>query len=178
MVRRSPHPAPGEAGCQTPNLGRHANMCGLPQLAKVPVEIVEIIYNHSASASFWRFTAALEFRRRLREVVQTEQSTTRVRNIVAWERGDNFKTSNDEDGDSNASEWPVIRPTLDSQGIEKIERLVQELAHHPSNRVDNKLFAVVDSGWLNQVTLSFQVRIRISIFCLARRCLTSSSMDD
>jgi len=133
-----------------------AGKYGLPGLTKLPQEILQIIRNYSASAHFWRYVSGLDLAARLAETPEPdpeeEYLVVPLREVVRWERG----TSNPE---VSKEPLPVIRLTIDSRGIRRVESLTEEQARYRHERYDDRLFVVqgTSDAQLEGITALFQV---------------------
>jgi hypothetical protein len=96
-----------------------ANMYGLPQLSRLPVDLLKIIHGHSAGALFWRSISVLRATVCISNMGDESQQSEVValRHVVSWKRGGKL--------DKSDSQTPlIIRLTIDSDGISRVERLV------------------------------------------------------
>lgn len=95
-----------------------APLGGLPQLCKLPGELLELIRGYSGSALFWRCSPAL----RLANLIRTDPEplvTVPLTEIFSWDRS----SGRDERLQIATFQPPIMRMTLDSDGIRKIESL-------------------------------------------------------
>ncbi|PTB70417.1 hypothetical protein BBK36DRAFT_1107697 [Trichoderma citrinoviride] len=108
-----------------PRLDVVAKHLGLPQLSALPVELADMILQRSADALLWRGIAAW----RLAECLASMRDDPRqpqimwLREILSWERGGELVTSQLQ------ALPPVVRLTLDSDGIRCVERLSGQPAY-------------------------------------------------
>ncbi|KAL7808123.1 hypothetical protein V8C44DRAFT_366920 [Trichoderma aethiopicum] len=144
-----------------PRLDVVARRLGLQQLASLPVELADIIFHHSADASLWRGIAAWRLADHLagmRDDVRPPQVMW-LREILSWERGGELVTS------PSKARSPVMRLTLDADGIRCVERLS---SHPPYLRGSHKhtayIVASVDHETLSHIRVELahgQVRLHL-----------------
>ncbi|MBE3041144.1 hypothetical protein IMZ48_00865 [Candidatus Bathyarchaeota archaeon] len=124
---------------------------GLPQLPGLPVEIRQIIRSHSESALFWRLTAALDLAAQFHATPTSDHTSVPLRDVTGWERGCLPSLSKD------SHHLRIIRITIDSCGIKKLERLPAGEPRYSNRRFDTKVFVIMDEGHFDGVTALFKV---------------------
>ncbi|KAL7938370.1 hypothetical protein V8C35DRAFT_330312 [Trichoderma chlorosporum] len=98
-----------------------ARLFGLPQLCGLPAELLEMIHGYSAHASFWRAISALRIAAHVSETkdeLPLSQGAA-LRHVASWERGGQL----DLDQSESQTLPPIVRLTMDSDGISRVERL-------------------------------------------------------
>ncbi|KID82755.1 hypothetical protein MGU_09924 [Metarhizium guizhouense ARSEF 977] len=108
---------------------------GISRLRCLPREVLHIVYVYSATSLFWRYNSASELARRL-PILPSERRSVPLCAVVAWDRGGQLTTSN------AINHLPVLRLTIDSWGIKKVERLPEYPAFQ-GWRTENLLFVVL-----------------------------------
>lgn len=94
-----------------------ASLVGLPQLCGLPVELLEMIRDHSAHSLFWRSLSALRLACVSDTRDESQPQVVALQDVISWERGGRL-----ERGQSRTLP-PIIRLTMDSDGISRVERL-------------------------------------------------------
>ncbi|KAL7916319.1 hypothetical protein GGI35DRAFT_33567 [Trichoderma velutinum] len=130
-----------------------AGMFGLPQLCGLPVELLEMIRGYSAHSLFWRSISALRVAAHVSDTRDELQRSEVValRHVVSWERGGELDKSDSQ------TLPPIIRLTIDSDGISKIERL----SSHPRYSRGNYTHTAYIVGSENDQGLSDGVEIEL-----------------
>lgn len=101
-----------------------ARAYGLPELARCPIEIIQLIQKYSSSKVFlWRAIMAYTLALQLDSLPQQRLTEYRLVDIVRWKRGEILVPTHPEDLYSDDDEKSVMRITLDLRGIKEIERL-------------------------------------------------------
>lgn len=101
-------------GVDMETLAKIAPLGGLPLLCRLPGELLEMIRGYSENSFFWRCRSAL----RLASVIRPDPEplvTIPLSEIVSWESGLKLQTV--------TVRPPVIRITIGSDGINKVESL-------------------------------------------------------
>lgn len=120
-----------------------ASIPGLAGLRTLPLEILDIIKKLSPQAFLWRFISALGFARRATSSTQLAQ-TLALQDIERWNRGGPDLAISD-------GRQTAIRITIDSDGIQEIERLHKVPAYLPDISRHNA-FIVEDAGKIRNTT--------------------------
>lgn len=123
----------------------------LPELLGMPPEIKQMVQGYSQSSLFWRLTAALDLAMRFNAMPPSNFSSVPVRQVAEWERGC-VPTQSQALG-----HVPVVRLTIDSRGIRKLERLPAGEPQYSSRRSNNLIFIIEDEGCFDGVTALFKV---------------------
>ncbi|KAL7947835.1 hypothetical protein V8C42DRAFT_363409 [Trichoderma barbatum] len=130
-------------------LDRHAlhgvaGLFGLPQLRELPDELLEMIRRYSANSPFWQSISALRMAKYVSDTIdETHKSkVVALRYVDSWERGGKLRKSE--------TLPPSIRLTMDSDGINKIERLIS----YPQYSRDNYTHAAYIVGAGNSMAIS------------------------
>ncbi|PNP49473.1 hypothetical protein THARTR1_09795 [Trichoderma harzianum] len=131
-----------------------ADMFGLPQLRELPVELLDMIWGYSAPSLFWRSIEALRVAAYVSDMTDESQQPQVVPlwHVVSWERGGKLHERN------SRTLPPVIRLTIDSDGISKIERL----ASHPRYSRGNHTHTAYIVGCHKDEQLSTGINVEIA----------------
>ena len=138
-----------------------AHICGLSRLHSLPPELVGLIRQLAPHAVFWRALSTIS----LANHVTTPPRpllTLPLRDINTWERGKSIV---------HVSELrrPVIRLTIDSGGIWKIDRLPAPPKYRRDGTANSCAYIVETEEYLSSV----QVHLKVSV-CTHCRCLFPS----
>ncbi|KAM7198712.1 hypothetical protein V8F20_006027 [Naviculisporaceae sp. PSN 640] len=140
-------------------LSQVASRCGLSQLAECPAELVEMIHQYSPHSPFWRAISALTLAERVGTTVP-EPLVVPFHEIDSWERGGkltrwqpprNLQSSST----SSRSRPPVVRLTIDAEGIRRIELLWGE-PRYTSQRTDRLAFVVEELATFKGIDAHFE----------------------
>lgn len=124
-------------------LRRISRFCGFPRLYTLPLELLEMIRQQSRHSLVWKCIPALK----LADCVSTLQPdpllTVPLRDVLSWERGGKLECV----AESRSPPLPpILRLTVDSLGISKVERLpalpvyTGECASHLALIVENETY--------------------------------------
>ncbi|RFU72341.1 hypothetical protein TARUN_9919 [Trichoderma arundinaceum] len=99
-----------------------ANWFGLPQLCGMSLELVDMIRGYSEHALLWRCISAFSLAAYMAETKEEPRvaQVAPLREIASWTRGGKFETAL-----PSQTLPPVIRITIDCDGIYSIERLAE-----------------------------------------------------
>ena len=140
-----------DAHVSTESVATVANEYGLSQLLGMPPEIRQIIRSHSEPALFWRLTAALDLAAQLHATPTSDLTSVPLRDVSGWERGCLPSLSKD------SHPLQIIRITIDSRGIKKLERLPAGEPRYSNRRFDTMAFVIMDQGCFDGVIALFKV---------------------
>lgn len=124
---------------------------GLPELLGMPPGIKQMVRDYSQSSLFWRLVVALDLAAQFNAVPSSNFSSIPVRQEAEWERGCIPIQSQALD------HLPIVRLTIDSRGIRKLERLPAGEPQYSSRRFDNLIFIIEDQGRFDGITALFKV---------------------
>lgn len=93
-----------------------ADRLGLSGMGTLPAEICHAIWGHSPSAPFWRYSAARHLARQVSSTSRGHLTRVPLCEVSFWERGRQPVVKPADDG-------TLIRITIDSHGLQQIERL-------------------------------------------------------
>ncbi|ETS03492.1 hypothetical protein M419DRAFT_50070, partial [Trichoderma reesei RUT C-30] len=112
-----------------PRLNAVAGHLGLQKLAALPVELADIIHHHSADSLLWRAISAWRLAEHLAGMRNDERQSQVMwlREMLSWERGGELVT-----GQPQALP-PIVRVTIDSDGIACVERLSGQPPYVPGS---------------------------------------------
>lgn len=94
----------------------------MPQLSKIPPELVLMIKKHSEEALLWRITAAMDLADRIIDTPLATLLRVPVSEITSWHRGGALILAQDD----AASSVPILRLAIDSRGIRSVERFSED----------------------------------------------------
>ncbi|KAH6667292.1 hypothetical protein B0J14DRAFT_489952, partial [Halenospora varia] len=120
----------------------------LPQLRLLPLELVQMIQNYSEPSLFSRFISVLDLVGRLSPAISDELVSVPLCEISTWQRGD-------RPTGAAASAGHIIRLTIDSCGIRKIESLPKNPPYSES-RSHNMAFVIQEKSCLNGIIAWFK----------------------
>ncbi|KAK4041089.1 hypothetical protein C8A01DRAFT_34823 [Parachaetomium inaequale] len=130
---------------------RCAARCGLPRLTTLPLELVEIIQPLSKPHFFWRYVAAIDLAARLSAGPSRPLQSVPLATVISWERGC-APVCGEERGDDSR---PIIRLTVDCEGLRKIERLPGRPSYDP-RRFDDVAFVVEEQRYFAAAVAHFK----------------------
>ncbi len=125
-----------------PGAERHC----IPQLNWLPLELIQVIQKYSE-----RYILALDLVYRLSAAISNELVSVPLCNISGWQRGDRPIVA-------AVSASHIIRLTIDSRGIRKIERL-PKYPTYSGSRCDHVAFIIQEESYLSDVVAWFKVFI-------------------
>ncbi|KAI0537839.1 hypothetical protein GGR58DRAFT_325125 [Xylaria digitata] len=102
------------------SLGELCSIYELPQLHKLPLELLQIIQSYSEHTLIWRGALAFDLAARISNNTPSSLREIPLQDIIFWERGKQPQVT-------LSPPLPLIRITADSIGISKIERI----SHRP-----------------------------------------------
>lgn len=123
---------------------------GISRMRLLPPEVLQMVHGHSATNLFWRYSAASELAKRLNAALSDQLLSIPLCTISTWNRG----------GEPVITETdyhlPIVRLTIDSRGIKKIERL-PEYPWFKRWRTDGLAFVILHQSCLEGVTAHLKV---------------------
>lgn len=127
---------------------------GIPELASLPMEIVQLIRSYSRESAFWRYSTVQDVAERssnghIASATTTFQSFP-FHEISAWERESEPLLATD------TLQLPIIRLLVDSYGIGKLERL-PNWPRHTAPRSDTHVDAFLDESRAKGFSMHFKV---------------------
>ncbi|KAK4659126.1 hypothetical protein QC762_0005610 [Podospora pseudocomata] len=126
-------------------------LSGLPQLTRLPPELTKMIQNFSADNLVWRLTRVIGIAENGPPLSVMPQAF-HLSKISAWERGGEPVLA----ANGCESAMPqIIRLTVDSRGLQRVERLQEKPVHRPG-RSESKAFAVFDERDVRGAVLWFK----------------------
>jgi hypothetical protein len=155
-----------------------ADRYGLTQLRTLPVELLITIEEFSRPHLFWRCVASVDLATQLSAGTSLPLQSFRLSSVVSWDRG-NAPVIAAKGGDDFTA--PIIRLTIDSGGLRKLERL-PERPPYEQRRFDESVFIVESQSHFGSTVAHFKVMYRagivsqpwLSVFTSAVICLTVS----
>ncbi|KAI5865028.1 hypothetical protein GGS23DRAFT_603707 [Durotheca rogersii] len=100
------------------SLLRIMHICGLPRLQSLPPELVELIRQLSPHALFWRAISTISLASNV-TIPPQPLLVFPLKDIETWKRGESVVRITEQTGRCR----PMTRLTVDSEGIQKIDRL-------------------------------------------------------
>ncbi|KAI5467578.1 hypothetical protein BGZ63DRAFT_449696 [Mariannaea sp. PMI_226] len=128
---------------------RAADVCEMPQLRSMPNEISQMIWNQTPTISLWRYSSVLQLAAALSETNQIGQILAYLGDVFSWQRGSAPVIE-------RCSAKPIVRLTIDAQGLRKIERL-SEMPKVGKFRSENMVYIVRPIPDLAGVLVTFRV---------------------
>ncbi|KAH6984428.1 hypothetical protein BKA56DRAFT_654838 [Ilyonectria sp. MPI-CAGE-AT-0026] len=119
----------------------------MQHIASVPLEIALLIHDYSRLGMIWRYASLLD-RLRMLSKADFQLSSLSLREISSWERGGLPTVLT---GRSRG----IIRLTIDSQGLSKIERL-RERPNHQAGSSTALAYVVEPEKRLGNITVDFK----------------------
>ncbi|OTA07815.1 hypothetical protein A9Z42_0087290 [Trichoderma parareesei] len=144
-----------------PRLDAVARHLGLQKLAALPAELADMIHHHSADALLWRGISAWRVAEHLASMRDDarQSQVMWLREILRWERGGELVTGRPQ------ALPPIVRLTIDSDGIDCVERLSGQPPYLPgSHKRMAYIVAPVDDESLRHIRAELahgQLRLHI-----------------
>jgi hypothetical protein len=133
-----------------------AERCGLP-LGHLPQVVVgSILESLPRNAHVWRYLTAIDLARRLSKTAPQPLRIVPLSRLVSWERGAPPQVAPEEWGKA-ASLPPIVRLTIDLDGLKKVERLSSR-PQFSRQRFDDHLFVVEREAAFGITIAYFKVR--------------------
>ena len=126
------------------------DICNLPSLYKLPLEILHMIQSYSEHVLIWRGVLALDLAARISMETPSSLSTIPLSSILFWERGTQPQIA-------SSPSPPLIRITVDSVGISKIERI--SCQPYKGECCSSRVYMVVQEQTISQCKAHFKVRL-------------------
>jgi len=114
---------------------RVVSMCGLPLLASLPREIIDMIWQHAQPDLVDRYSFIIHLARELSQPAPAECSTGPLVHLSAWEREKPPREAR------QSRLGFVMRLTIDTRGIREVEKLPSMPAYE-GQRSDTEVFVV------------------------------------
>ncbi|GAW23381.1 hypothetical protein ANO14919_129390 [Xylariales sp. No.14919] len=92
------------------------SICKLPQLHRLPLELLQMVQSYSEHALMWRGALAFDLAAHISNKTPSGLTTMPLKDIFFWEREKQLQVT-------SSQSLPLIRITVDSIGISKIERI-------------------------------------------------------
>ncbi|EQL02965.1 hypothetical protein OCS_01326 [Ophiocordyceps sinensis CO18] len=138
-------------------LGHAAAAWNLPQLPQLPPELASMIHQRSRHSPLWRYSLVSELACALSEAANCEIPTVCLNSVECWQRGQPLKTAK---ATHDCADDSLVRITIDSRGIQRIERLpAEELQSSVPQLQSNSITYVVEEAKaLIGVKVEFQLQ--------------------
>ncbi|KAI1090914.1 hypothetical protein F5B19DRAFT_503459 [Rostrohypoxylon terebratum] len=125
-------------------------ICQLPQLCQLPIELLVIIHGYSEHALLWRAVSAHSLASHMSSTNPEPLTMMPLGGILFWERGGKLEKC----CDSSSSRMTIMRLTIDSKGISKIESAPD---HFPKDASHVRFAHIVEQKQtLGQLTVQFK----------------------
>lgn len=151
------------SGLDADALAKTAELVGLPQLSRLPAELLDTIHDLSRDSLFWKCVWALW----LAADVSPDPGpphTIPLRDVLAWEAGGDLERA-------PAPSCVPVRLTIHPQGISKVERI----ADRPPYDVDLRTcsaYAFIDAQNIDGIMVQLQNgHLRLEVRCSMRKML-------
>lgn len=131
-----------------------SGFCGLPRLYTLPLELLEIIRQHSRHSLLWRCIPALQLADYVSATEPEPLLTVPLRELLFWERG--RKSEPVIGSPESRTPLPGLRLTVDSVGISKVERLPRPPVY-TGEYSSRSAFIVQNEGTISQVVVQLKV---------------------
>ncbi|KAL2264250.1 hypothetical protein VTK26DRAFT_9026 [Humicola hyalothermophila] len=129
-------------------LKRMSGFCGVPRLYTLPLELLEMIRQHSRHSLLWRCISALQLADNVSVTKPEPLITVPLREIMSWNRGGKFERV-------KALRPQTLRLTIDSAGISRVERLPGPPTY-VGNHISRSVFIVQDEASVSEVVAQFK----------------------
>lgn len=133
-------------------LKRTAEICGLPEMCRMPRELVEIIRGYSRHSLFWRCISAIQSASYVTRATLEPLLTVQLSQVLSWKRGGELKCI------TSPTPPPIIRLMIDFDGISRVERLFHTPTY--SGECSNSYRSVIQHASLIE-GIEAQVKVRI-----------------
>ncbi|KAJ4136493.1 hypothetical protein NW768_004107 [Fusarium equiseti] len=102
---------------ESESLKRTGEICGLSDMYRLPRELLDMIQCDSRRSLFWRCISAVQLASRVTRTTPKPLISFQLGQVLSWKRNEypEYITSK--------TELPIIRLTIDSDGISRVERL-------------------------------------------------------
>ena len=125
---------------------------GIPQLPKIPAELVQMIRMRSDSALFWRLAAAIDHADSLMHTSPTKLLSVSLSDVISWRRGSKAVIS--QCGDACP---PFVRLMIDARGLSSLERFEEDEPDFSPRRFDSIVFVMEHEKFFQDANAIFQV---------------------
>lgn len=142
----------------------------ISKMRLLPPEILKMIYEYSATSIIWRFNAASEVIQRLTIPSSDHLLSIPLREVSAWKRSGQLWTT------ETTHNLPVVRLTIDSQGIQEVERLPRNPLFRRW-RTDGLVFVTLNYELLDGVIAHFKVTCLCFLITKTARLTQEPSLD-
>ncbi|KJR80336.1 uncharacterized protein SPSK_05444 [Sporothrix schenckii 1099-18] len=132
-----------------------AHRARLPLLAKLPAEVIDMIYGHSPHALLWRCVSATSLAMQVSATEPQPLSMIPLGDVLSWERHGQLKYAGHTWTTMHAS--LLLRLPIRSDGISKVERL-SSLPQPEARNSPTSAFVIVRVKFIDGVVLQLQVR--------------------
>ncbi|KAH6851133.1 hypothetical protein B0I37DRAFT_129023 [Chaetomium sp. MPI-CAGE-AT-0009] len=137
-----------------------SGFCGLPHLHTLPLELLEIIRQHSKDSLVWRCMPAVKLAECVSALNPEPLITVPLREVLSWERGGKLERAIEF---RSPPPPPILRLTVDALGISKVERL-PDLPRYVGECVNHLAFVVEDATFIPEAVAQFKYgRLRLSL---------------
>lgn len=125
-----------------------ADICGMPGLRGLPLELADIVSDFARPSTLWRFASVLDLVEELSQESFDLMESIPLNLISSWDRGS--KPVLELDNSAN----PFIRLVIDSRGLRHIQRL-SEMPQPAEGRTDSYAYVLEHEFIFKGVTADF-----------------------
>ncbi len=122
----------------------------------LPIEIVQQVQSYSTSSLLWRYNAVLDLVDQLSVASPDELVSIPLWDVLAWERGGSLVLA------TEPTRPPIVRLTIDSRGINKVERL-SERPRFDGQRYDDRFFALLTQTYEPGMSVIRDIFIHVKV---------------
>lgn len=133
-------------------LKRTAEAFGLSGICRLPRELLDIIHCYSNHSLFWRYIPVLQFASCVKETAPKPLTSFQLGQVLSWKRDEYPKYITPEET------LPIIRLTIDSEGICRVERLSYAPVYSGECN-DSYRTIVQDASDVAEIEVQFKVRV-------------------
>ncbi|KAK3297858.1 uncharacterized protein B0H64DRAFT_132777 [Chaetomium fimeti] len=137
-----------------------SRFCGLPHLYTLPLELLEMIRQHTKDSFVWRCIPVVQLADCASALNPEPLFTFPLRDILSWERGGKLERVMET---WSPSPPPILRLTVDPLGISKVERL-PDPPRYTGECASHLAFIVEDGTFIPEAVAQFKYgRLRLGL---------------
>lgn len=134
-------------------LKRTAEISGLSGMCRLPCELFDMIHLYARRSLFWRCISAIQLASFVTGTAPGPHFDVQLSNVLSWKRNGDIEYIEPK------TQPPIIRLTIDSDGISRVERLSSAPVY--SGECNNSHRTIVQHE--TEITrIQVQVRVRIN----------------
>ncbi len=150
-------------------LGMISRYAGMPQLQRLPLELLEMVRDFSPHSLLWRCFPTLQLAAHLSTMPPEPLITIPLADLIAWDRGGKFKRTLS----TRLLAHNCLRLAIDSYGIHKVERL-PNWPNYEGQRSTRRAFVIQQQGDIEDIVAQLKVRSSPLRSCLPHISLAAS----